>query len=109
MSLDTDQIGRDMIAAAAGVFSQRWPEIEEYADSELAEFAKTLGRITARYEAGKLGEENAKAMVRAQVKSMEIVFLAVEGMGILMVEGAINAAINVVRDTVNRGIGFALL
>jgi hypothetical protein len=109
MALDTRQIGKDMVAAAAGVVNEKWPDIKEYADSEMKAFAKTLGRISARHAAGKLSQVNARAMVRAQVKSMEIVLLAVEGMGILMVESMINAAIAAIRTSVNKAIGFALL
>jgi len=109
MPLDTKQIGKDMIAAAAEVFDKKWPEIKEYAEDELKDFARVLGRISARYAAGKISEENARAMVSAQIRSMEIVFLAVEGLGILMVEAAINSAIDVVRTAVNKAIGFALL
>ena len=109
MSLDAKQIGKDMIAAAAEVFDKKWPEIKEYAEDELKDFARVLGRISARYAAGKISEENARAMVSAQIRSMEIVLLAAEGLGILMVEAAINSAIDVVRTAVNKAIGFALL
>ena len=109
MGLDTDKLGAEMIAAAAAVFKGKWPEIEDYAETEFQGFAQALARISARYATGKLNQQNAQAMVRAQVKSMEIVFLAVEGLGILMVESAINAAIAVVRQSVNDVVGFALL
>jgi hypothetical protein len=109
MPLDTKQIGKDMIVAVAEVFDKEWPEIKEYAEDELKDFARVLGRISARYAAGKITEENARAMVSGQIKAMEIVFLAVEGLGILMVEAAINSAIDVVRTAVNKAIGFGLL
>ena len=109
MTLDTKQIAKEMIAAAAETFDKKWPAIKEYAEDEFKDFARVLGRISARYAAGKTSEENARAMVSAQIRSMEIVLLAVEGLGILMVEGAINSAVDVVRTTVNKAIGFTLL
>lgn len=109
MSINTAQLGKDMIAAASGVFNQKWPEIKDYAEDEIEDFTRVLARIATRHATGKLTEENAKALVRAQVKSMEIVFLAVEGMGIIMVEMAINAAIDVVKTTVNKAMGFTLI
>ncbi|MBF0475379.1 MAG: hypothetical protein HQK59_05995 [Deltaproteobacteria bacterium] len=109
MAIDPNKVGLDMIAAATGVFSGKWPAIQMYAEDELKDFAVVLGRIATRYAAGTLSKENAQAMVRAQVESMKIVFMAVEGMGILMVEAAINAAIDVVRTAINNAIGFALL
>lgn len=109
MGLDTKQIGKDMIAAAAAVFKQQWPEIREYAERELQDFSRTLGRISTRVATGKMTEENAKTMIRAQILSMEIVLLAVQGMGILTVEAAINAAIDIARSAVNTAAGIALL
>lgn len=109
MAMDVAQLGKDMVGAASGVVGQRWPEIEDYFKDELEDFARVLARIAVRYAAGRLTEDNARALVRAQVKSMEIVLLAVEGMGIIMVEMAINAAIDVVRTTVNEALGFALM
>jgi hypothetical protein len=38
-----------------------------------------------------------------------MVLLTLEGLGLLAVEAAINAALKVVSDTVNSAIGFALL
>jgi hypothetical protein len=109
MALDASIIGRDMVAAATGVFNKQWPDIREYAEQEFEDFSRTLVRISGRVAAGQLSEENAKTMVRAQIKSMEIVFLAVQGMGILTVEAAVNAAVDVVRNAVNTAAGIALL
>jgi len=35
--------------------------------------------------------------------------LTLEGMGLLLVEAAINSALAVVKDTVNRAVGFVLV
>jgi hypothetical protein len=40
---------------------------------------------------------------------MRIVLLTIEGLGILAVEAAINAAIDVVRSSVNTALGWAIL
>ena len=39
----------------------------------------------------------------------QIVLLTIEGLGIITVEKAINAAMKVVKDTVNEALDFALL
>jgi hypothetical protein len=38
-----------------------------------------------------------------------MVLLAIQGLGLLSVEAAINAALNVVKNTVNTAVGFALI
>ena len=40
---------------------------------------------------------------------MQTVLLTIEGLGIVAVQNAINAALSVVKDTVNTAIGFTLL
>ena len=44
-----------------------------------------------------------------QKNASRTVLLTIEGLGLLAVEAAINAALNVVKDAVNTGIGFTLL
>jgi hypothetical protein len=44
-----------------------------------------------------------------QKNSALAVMLTVEGLGLLTVESAINAALGAVRDSVNTAVGFALL
>lgn len=109
MPIDTTKLAKDMVVAASGVFNDTWPSVKDYAESELKDFAENLVDISARLAAGRLSEDNAKAMVRAQVKSVEIVLLAVQGIGILMAESAVNAALDVARTTINTSIGFALI
>jgi hypothetical protein len=38
-----------------------------------------------------------------------VVFLTIEGLGIIAVENALNAAIGAIRDTVNGAVKFALI
>ena len=44
-----------------------------------------------------------------QKNAIQMVLLAIEGIGILAVENAINAAISVVQDTVNKALGWTIL
>ena len=40
---------------------------------------------------------------------MQTVLLTIEGLGIVAVQNAINSALDVVKDTVNKAIGFGLI
>lgn len=109
MSLDWEILAKAMIEAAKEIFDQRWPDIRIFVEDEIKDFARAIARIAYRYKTGKLSKENAKALARAQIKSMEIILIAVEGMGIIMVEMAVNAAVDTVKTAVNSAIGFSLL
>jgi hypothetical protein len=61
------------------------------------------------YSQGKITESRAKSLVQMQKDSMIAVLAAIKGIELLTVEEAINAAISVVREAVNKAIGFALL
>ena len=58
---------------------------------------------------GKINEEQAKLYIEIQKSSVRIVLLTIEGLGILAVEAAINAALDIVKTTVNKTIGWSIL
>lgn len=109
MSLNASQLGRDMLTAFKGVLSDKWPDIKEYGEAESKKLAQTLVMIEALKLAGKINEEQAALHLGIQKNATRMVLLTLEGLGILMAEAAINAALNVVKDTVNTALGFVLL
>ncbi|MFH7524067.1 hypothetical protein AB2J22_01960 [Aeromonas sp. A5] len=109
MSLNGEQLASDIIAALKEVFSARWPEIKSYGETEGKKLAQTLVMIEALKASGEINEEQAALHLEMQKNATRIVLLTFEGLGILAVEAALNAALNVVKDTVNKAIGFALL
>ena len=58
---------------------------------------------------GKITKEEALLHIQIQKNSYRTVLLAVEGLGLIAVEGALNAAIGVISTTVNKAIGWNLL
>lgn len=103
-----DQI-RAMAAAA-------WPFLEEggktagaYAASEAAKMARTLTTIIDLERSGQIDEAQAAALVEMQKHAAMAVFCAIDGIGCIAAQNAINAALDVVRDLVNEAIGFPLL
>lgn len=109
MSLDIEAIGKQMIEAAQGVVKEKWPATKSYFESESRAYAARLATIVQLKKDGLISEERAKQHVAFQTEAWETVLLAVEGLNQLIVEQALNAAIKVIRDTVNTTIGFALL
>lgn len=109
MSLDVDVIAKDMISAAKGVVGQKWPATREYFESESKRYAQRLESVEKMYADGIISEIRAKEHIALQNEAWETTLLAVNGLSQILIEEALNAAIKVIRDAVNKAIGFVLL
>lgn len=109
MALDTSKLAQDMLKAAKGALTKAWPEAQAYADMEFIKIAQNLAAIEKMKLTGVITEEKARLQFDIQKNASRAVLLTIEGLGIVAVEQAINAALGVVKDTVNKAIGWALL
>lgn len=109
MALNVSELGKAMLTAAKGKLSDHWPDVREYAKSEAKKTAETLAMIERLTLSGEINAQQGKALLQMQRNSTLSVLLTIEGLGLLAVESAINAALAAVRDTVNTAVGFALL
>ncbi|MDN3669151.1 hypothetical protein QWY93_07405 [Echinicola jeungdonensis] len=107
--IDTEELLKNMIKGAKGVLKKHWKEAEPFAEQELKVLAENLKLIGKLKLEGKINEAQAKHYFEIQKSSVRIVLLTIEGLGILAVEDAINSALDAVRDTVNRALGWSLL
>jgi hypothetical protein len=108
-NFDVQSMVGSMMGAAMGVFKTNWNIVKPYAENELLKFAQDLLLIESLNASHQITPERAKLHVEMQKNSMRAVLLAIEGIGILTVEEAINAAFSVVSQTVNKSLGFVLL
>lgn len=109
MALNVKSLATAMLGAAKGELSDHWPEVKDYATSEAKKTAETLALIERLSLTGQINVTQAKALLRMQRNSAQAVLLTIEGLGLLTVEAALNAALKAVRDTVNTAVGFVLL
>lgn len=109
MSLDVEAIAKEMLGAAKGVVGDKWPTTRKYFESETKIFAERLASIAKMRKSGMISDDRAKLHLEFQKEAWETVLLTVQGLTQLMVEQALNAALKIVRDVVNKAIGFALL
>jgi len=109
MKLNTDDVVQKMIAAAKGVVGDKWPATQRYFESESSIFAERLASIATLLAEGAISQTRAQSHVQFQKEAWESVLLAVEGLNQIMVEQALNAALNAVNEVVNKAVGFALL
>lgn len=109
MGLRASSLAAEMTAAAANELGDKWPDIRDYAKGEFKKIASDIvliGRLRAQ---GKITSKRAKLHLEVQKNAAKTVLLASEGLGILAVEAAINAALKTVREAVNAAVGFVLL
>jgi hypothetical protein len=109
MALNVSSLAKTMTEAAKGKLQKQWPEVKEFAKAEARKTAETLAMIEKLALAGEVNLKQAKTLLSMQKNSALAVMLTVEGLGLLTVESAINAALGAVRDSVNTAVGFALL
>ena len=109
MGLNTSQVGKDILGAFKGVFAKKWPDLKEYGEAEAKKLAQALVMIQSLKVSGKINEDQARLHLEIQKNAARTVFLTLEGLGILTVEAALNAALDVVKQAVNTAAGFALI
>ena len=109
MSLDAKALGKSMVAAASGVLDKKWKTARPYAEAEFAKLADTLKFIEKEVLALRMTPRKAAIHLEIQKEAAATVLLTIQGLSTLAVEEAINAALGVVRETVNAALRFPLL
>jgi len=108
-SINVDQLVASMLLAAQQVLAQKWPEAKDYAESEFKKIGEAIAFIEAQRALNLMSDEKAKLHLEMQKNAAKTMLLTLEGLGILAVEAAINAALDVLKTTVNSALGFALV
>jgi len=105
MSINANEVMTKMLIAAKQVFAEKWPETQRYAESEITLFTDRFIDIEKLRMSGEITEERAKSHIEFQKQSWQTVLLAIQGMSLILVEEAISAALNAVKDIVNTAVG----
>ena len=109
MAIKVSDITGPMLDAAKPIFAKFWNDVKPYAEKEAKGFAQNLIMIEKLKLEGKITPEEAAIHIRIQKNSYFSVLTAIAGISAITAENALNAAIGVVRDTVNKAIGWPLL
>jgi hypothetical protein len=109
MSLDVGDLASKMFGAFKNELSEKWPDVKDYAEAESKKLAENFAMIERLKLTGDITEEQAKLMHDIQRNACRSVLLTIEGLGLIAVEQSINAAMDVLSDTVNQALGFILL
>jgi hypothetical protein len=109
MALDLTQLSQSMLAAAEVPLKDEWQKAQPFAKTQFTNIAQQIVDIEAQLAQGTITEAQAGLLLDMQKNASRSALLAVEGIGLIAAQDAINAALGVVADAVNKALGFALL
>jgi hypothetical protein len=98
-----------MLGAALPILTQDAQDAESFARTEFTKIAQAIVSIGEQLADGVINQDQAKLLLDMQTSASRNVLLTLKGLALLAVEEAINAALDVVKNTVNTALGFALL
>jgi hypothetical protein len=105
MDIKVSEIWKAMLSAATSSLGKDWSKVRVYAEPELKRLAKTLVDIGKQSVSGEITKGEAKALLKIHRNATQNVLLAAEGMSILAVEKAVNAAMAAVKAPITAAFG----
>jgi hypothetical protein len=109
MALNTSDLASKIFEEFSGSLAGQWPKVRDFAEAESKKLAENFALIERLRITQQISEEQARLHHDMQLNSSRAVLLAVEGLGLIAVETALNAAMNVLRTSVNSALKFSLL
>jgi hypothetical protein len=109
MALDVQKLATQMLAAALPILKKDAQDAESFAKTEFTKIAQTIVSIGEQVAAGQISKEQAGLLLEMQTSASRSVLLCLQGLALLAVEAAINAALDVVKGAVNDALRFTLI
>jgi hypothetical protein len=109
MALDIGSLASQMLAAALPILKKDAQDAESFAKTEFTKIAQTVASIAEQLAAGQINQQQAGLLLDMQKSASRNVLLCLQGLSLLAVEAAINAALGVIKTAVNTAVGFALI
>lgn len=107
--LNWNKLVQDMLGAAKPILEKHYKEAEPYAQAEFKKIGEAVTLIIELKAVGKIDEKRAALHLKMQSISAKNVLLAIEGIGLVAAEEAINAALGVIKKTVNGAVGWTII
>lgn len=107
--MDAGTLASQMFGAALPILEKDAADAKSFAKVEFAKIAQTIVSIGEQLASGQITEGQAGLLLEMQTSASRNVLLTLKGLALLAVEEAINAALEVVKATVNTAIGFSLI
>jgi hypothetical protein len=107
--LDAVSLVKDLISAMQGQLTGHWNLARPYAEAEAKKFAETAKLIVRGTASGDINPQQAKILVHMQGNASAAVLTAIETIGMIAAQDAINAALGVLKKAINTAVGLALI
>lgn len=111
MTMDTNTLAAQMVAAGQGLAGTVWQDIQTYVEPELEKIAAQIVAIEAAMlqPDPPYTQDGAKALLDMQVRAVVGVVVAMTTLTLEAAQTAINAILAAVGGAVNAAIGFPLI
>jgi hypothetical protein len=109
MALDVGSLATQMLGAALPILQKDAQDAKSFATTEFSKIAQTIASIAGQLAGGEINQAQAVLYLNMQKNASQTVLLSLQGLGLLAVEAAINAALGIIKTTVNTAVGFALI
>jgi hypothetical protein len=103
---EVETLLRQVVGAVIAEVGPDWERMKDFAEHEFRVLALTAVEIKRRQALGTITEKKAARLMRAHKNAVESVVLAIQGVALVMLEKAINAAIRVVSGFVRAATGW---
>lgn len=109
MALDIGTLASQMLNAALPILKKGASDAESFARTEFTKIAQTIVAIGQDLATGQVNSQQAALLLDMQTSASRNVLLTLEGLALLAVEEAINAALGAVKDSVNAALRIPLI
>ena len=106
-NLDVNKVVSAMVQASATALVKGGQKATEYASHEYQGFIADLEHVQAMFEKGAISQAEAQSLVDQHKLSMQAVLVAIEGLSLIAVQEAINAAMRALNDALKDALGSA--
>jgi hypothetical protein len=106
---DIKSIVSQMLKAIEKVLGKKYKEAAIFAENESKKFVHDMVQIGEWKLQGKISQTEAESLVNLHKRSYKMVLTSLEGISLIVAENAINSAIAVAANSVNRIIGWKII
>ena len=106
--IDLDALVKDMGKAALPFLRAGAARARDYGRAEAEKMARTAVLLAKGIAAGKIDADEAQLVLDVQKNASRTILLTIKGLGIVAVEKAINAALDVLRKGIEQAFDVAL-
>jgi hypothetical protein len=87
----------------------KWPKIRDLTTASIKDIAQNFIDIKELSDSGAITQEQAKLKISLQKNAFQTMLLTEKGIGLIIVEDALNSALNAAKKVVNTAVGFVLI